>query len=210
MLKSSAVPHEINISTACHPKSRCRASASGERSQASSDRKKPRSGGTPGFPKRTTIVLGGYVIVLLNRTARHGHQFRLHVPNQNDVSPRVSGSASRQTAWAPGSTGLRHGSTRIAEQTDGRLKKKRRWSSQHPTPRGGCSRRGPGSGRLTNQAHLHNRDRASTNRPFARERRAGVANDSWTLRVCCAKAGLSRTKWEHGDGRYLRVHDRRC
>jgi hypothetical protein len=31
-------------------------------------------------------------------------------------------------------------------------------------------------------------DRASTNRPVAGERRAGVANDSWTLRVCYAKA----------------------
>ena len=29
-----------------------------------------------------------------------------------------------------------------------------------------------------NQAHLDNRDRASTNRPVARERRARVANDS--------------------------------
>ncbi len=45
-----------------------------------------------------------------------------------------------------------------------------------------------------NQAHLDNRDRASTNRPFARERRAGVANDSWTLRARCAKASFLANK----------------
>ena len=107
-------------------------------------------------------------------TVGHHREFRLHVPNQNDVSPRVFGSASRQTAWASGSTGSKFGSTRIPEQTDGR-RKKRRWSSQHPTPRGSCSILGPGCGRRINQAHLDNRDRASTSRPFARERSAGVA-----------------------------------
>jgi hypothetical protein len=66
--------------------------------------------GNPGRGERRGFRSGrlwfaGYLIVLLNRTAARDHQFRLHVSNQNDVSPRLFGLASRQTAWAPGTTG---------------------------------------------------------------------------------------------------------
>src|SRR4029077_9234194 len=62
---------------------------------------------------------------------------------------------------------------------------------------------GLGQGDITNQAHLNNRDRASANCPVARERRAGVANDSWTLRACCVKASLLSNKM--GTHRWLLV-----
>jgi hypothetical protein len=58
------------------------------------------------------------VIVLLNRTATRDRQFRLHVANQNDVSPRVRIGVPVDDL-APISTGSIHGSTRIAEHRMG-------------------------------------------------------------------------------------------
>jgi hypothetical protein len=79
---------------------------------------KPRSGGTPGFPKRTIRGLGGCVIVLLRRTPTRDRQFRLHVPNQRHFSARIRIGVPPDMA-APVSTGSTPGLTRIAKQTDG-------------------------------------------------------------------------------------------
>jgi hypothetical protein len=46
--------------------------------------------------------LGGYLIVLLNRTATRDRQFRLYVPKQNDVSPRsirIGNSPDGLVSW---------------------------------------------------------------------------------------------------------------
>jgi hypothetical protein len=59
----------------------------------------PRSGGAPGFPKRT-IQVWGKGIVLLNRTTRQYRQFRLHDPLAgNRLRASARPEIRLQTMW---------------------------------------------------------------------------------------------------------------
>jgi hypothetical protein len=95
---------------------------------------------------------GGYLIVLMNRTATRDRQFR-HVPNQNDLSPRLSDRRSgRRSAMPtrPGSKGI----ARRESRSTGLVLKKAALEQSASDAAKRCSFRGPESGRLRNQAHL--------------------------------------------------------
>ena len=107
-----------------------------------------------------------------NSKARPLVPFRLHVPNHNDVSPRVFGSASRQTSWLPrpDQCMARRGFQRI-----GWVLKKAALEQSASDAARRLFLPWAWSGRLTNQARLDDRDRTSTNRPVAGEPRSGIA-----------------------------------
>ena len=127
-------------------------------------KRKPRSGGAPGFPKRTINGIGGMCDRPVHETARHYRGFRLHDRRgETAFSARIRIGNPR---WPRFRAQPDQGMARRE------LRSKRMGDEKSGVGPAGIRRReavvpfrGPDSRRRTNQARLDNGDRASTNRP---------------------------------------------
>src|SRR6266404_1831281 len=81
--------------------------------EARPPKRKPRSGGTPGFPKRTIKEIGGICGRPVDGTVGHDREFRLHDRRGGTAFPARICIGISPDGLSHGAAGSKHGSTRI-------------------------------------------------------------------------------------------------